>query len=111
MGWFDTQLRQRSATEKKSVAHAYWSLASVIDGRPDKTFTEEYGGDSTNALIKICNYYHIEEDLVKEADTVEKQLALLQNSAGGLCTGALRFPVSGGNIWIHLCSPYLRTDR
>ena len=66
MGWFDTQLRERSAREKKSVAHAYWSLASVIDGSSGKTFTEEYDGDGRNALIKICNYYHIEEDLIKE---------------------------------------------
>ncbi len=103
MGWFDTQLRQRSATEKKSVAHAYWSLASVIDGRPDKTFTEEYGGDSRNALIKICNYYHIEEDLVKEADTVEKQLALLQNSAGLMH----RCIALSGEWWKHMDTPVL----
>lgn len=82
MGWFDTQLRERSEEEKKSVAHAYWSLASVIDGGHDKSFSKEYDGDGRNALIKICNYYHIEDDLIKGEETVEQQLALLQNSAG-----------------------------
>lgn len=103
MGWFDTQLRERSAREKKSVAHAYWSLASVIDGSSGKTFTEEYDGDGRNALIKICNYYHIEEDLIKEEDTVEKQLALLQNSAGLMH----RRVALTGDWWKHMDSPVL----
>lgn len=103
MGWFDTQLRERSAREKKSVAHAYWSLASVIDGRSDKTFTEEYGGESRNALIKICNYYHIEENEIKEEDTVEKQLALLQNSAGLMH----RHVALTGEWWKHMDTPVL----
>lgn len=103
MGWFDTQLRERRAREQKSVAHAYWSLASVIDGRSDKTFTEEYGGNSRNALIKICNYYHIEDDLIKEEAAVEKQLALMQNSAGLMH----RRVALSGEWWKHMDSPLL----
>jgi len=103
MGWFDTQLRERRARERKSVAHAYWSLASVIDGRSDKTFTEQYRGDSQDALIKICNYYHIENDLIKEEDTVEKQLALLQNSAGVMH----RRVALSGEWWKDMDSPVL----
>ncbi len=103
MGWFDTQLRERRARERKSVAHAYWSLASVIDGRSDKTFTEEYRGDGKNALIKICNYYHIENDLIKEEDTVEKQLMLLQNSAGLMH----RRVALSGEWWKDMDSPVL----
>ncbi len=103
MGWFDIQLRERRARERKSVAHAYWSLASVIDGRSDKTFTEEYRGDGKNALIKICNYYHIENDLIKEEDTVEKQLVLLQNSAGLMH----RRVALSGEWWKDMDSPVL----
>lgn len=103
MGWFDTQLRERSAREKKSVAHAYWSLASVIDGGSDKTFAEEYGGNSQNALIKICNYYHIGEELVKQETTIEKQLALLQNSAGLMH----RRVALSGEWWKHMDTPVL----
>lgn len=103
MGWFDTQLRERKTREKKSVAHAYWSLASVIDGRSDKTFTEEYGGNSRNALIKICNYYHIEDGLIKEETTVEKQLELMQNSAGLMHR---RVSLSG-EWWKHMDTPVL----
>lgn len=103
MGWFDTQLRERRAREQKSVAHAYWSLASVIDGGSDKTFTEEYGGNSRNALIKICNYYHIENNRIKEEDTVEKQLALLQNSVGLMH----RRVALSGEWWKDMDSPVL----
>lgn len=107
MGWFDTQLRERSAREQKSVAHAYWSLASVIDGRSDKTFTEEYGGNSRNALIKICNYYHIENNLIKEETTVEKQLAMIQNSAGLMH----RRVALSDEWWKHMDTPLLAAQE
>lgn len=103
MGWFDTQIRERSSREKKIVARAYWSLASVIDGGSDKTFTEEYGGACGNALKKICNYYHIEHDQIKEEDAVEQQLALIQNSAGLMH----RRVALSGEWWKHMDSPVL----
>jgi len=103
MGWFDTQVRERSAREKKIVARAYWSLASVIDGRSDKTFTQEYGGECGNALKKICNYYHIEHDQIKEEDAVEQQLALLHNSEGLMH----RRVALSGEWWKSMDSPVL----
>ena len=104
MGWFDRQIRDRRQQERVELAHAYWSLASVINKRSDKTFSEEYDTDEKNALIKICDYYHIECNFLKEeSETLEGQLERLQNTVGLIS----RQVVLKGKWWKDMDLPFI----
>lgn len=107
MGWFDTQIKERRQQEQDKLAHAYWSLAAVIDKKTDKTFTEEYSDPGKNALMKICNFYHIESDFIKDDIPVERQLEILQNQIGLM----YRNVTLKGAWWKDLDSPVLTRNR
>lgn len=107
MGWFDAQIKERKQKEQERLAYAYWALAAVIDPKKDKSFTEEYCDPDKSALIKICNFYHMESDFLKDEIPVERQMEILQNQTGLM----YRHVTLKGCWWKDLDSPVLAKNR
>ncbi|MDD3279708.1 MAG: ATP-binding cassette domain-containing protein [Lachnospiraceae bacterium] len=103
MGWFDSQIKERVKAEDSILRRAYWSLASVINKKTDKTYSAQYG-EENDALFQICNYYKVEHsDLDDVRGNINERMERLLRTAGVM----RRRITLKGRWWEDLSGPVL----
>lgn len=103
MGWFDKQIKERKQREQEELACAYWSLATIVNRKTDKTFFSEYKMIDKSRLEVICDYYHVDYVFSDEEELQESHLEQLQNTTGMM----YRLVSLKGEWWKELGTPVL----
>lgn len=80
MGWFDIQIRERRASDRRSMQKSYQKLASVVDGHFENQKTE---GNCASALLEIGRYLNVESSRIPSGiKDINEQMEYLLRPAG-----------------------------